>query len=318
MAPAGSVVCFGGAAVDRGYRLAAAAVTGTSNPATARLDHGGVARNVAETLARLGTRCSLVTALGDDAAGRDLRAGLAALGVDTAGSIVVAGAATAEYVAVTSPDGDLVLGVAAMAVLDRLDAALVASSARLAGAGLVFADCNADAGALAALIGRASPFRLAVDAVSTAKAQRLPGDLAGVDVLFLNGDEAAAMLAAPPPPDDAAAVWAAGALVARGARAVVLTQGAAGAVVAEAGRAFRVPAAPARVADVTGAGDALVAGTLARLAAGAPLDAAVRFGSALAALTLEAAASVRRDLPDGALAAAAERRSATMPPNRPL
>jgi pseudouridine kinase len=308
------IVCLGGAAVDRVYRLAAPAVAGTSNPATVGGSAGGVARNVAELLARLGVPVSLVTAVGDDEGGRALIADLATLGVDTAGTVTIAGAATAEYAAVTNPDGELVLGVAAMGVLDRLDAALVAANeARLRAAAWVVADCNTAAEGLAALIAlrRRARFRLAVDAVSTPKVTRLPAELAGVDVLFLNADEARALMDT----EAGEAATLAGAVRGRGAGAVVLTLGPAGAIVAVASETVAVPAAPATIAEVTGAGDSLIAATLWRLAAGEPLDAAVRFGSALAALTLEASGSVRRDLGTAALAAAVAERAARLPPN---
>jgi pseudouridine kinase len=311
------IVCLGGAAVDRVYRLAAPAVAGTSNPATVGGSPGGVARNVAELLARLGVPVSLVTAVGNDEGGRALLADLAALGVETAGTVTIAGAATAEYAAVTNPDGDLVIGVAAMGVLDRLDAALVAANADgLRAADWVFADCNAAADGLAALmdVRRNAGFRLAVDAVSTPKVARLPADLAGVDVVFLNADEARALLGT----GDAATagpVALAAAVLARGAGSVVLTLGAEGALVAHAAATVAVPAAPTVVAEVTGAGDSLIAATLWRLSAGDTLDAAVRFGSALAALTLEATGSVRRDLGPAVLAEAVAARAASLPPN---
>ncbi|MFM9861362.1 carbohydrate kinase family protein [Pseudoxanthobacter sp. M-2] len=319
MPPPSRIVCLGGAAVDRVYRLAGPAVAGTSNPATVGGSPGGVARNVAELLARLETPVSLVSVIGDDEGGRSLLADLAALGVDTAGTVAIAGAATAEYAAVTDPDGDLVIGVAAMAVLDRLDAALVtANTDRLRAADWVFADCNAAADGLAALIAlrRGAGFRLAVDAVSTPKVRRLPADLAGVDVLFLNADEARALIGMGESEAMTAGPAAlADAVLARGAGAVVLTLGADGALVTDSAGTVAVPAAPATIAEVTGAGDSLIAATLWRLAAGDELDAAVRFGSALAALTLEATGSVRRDLPREALAATVAARAASLPPN---
>ena len=42
---------------------------GTSNPAVLRMSPGGVARNVAENLARLGTDVHLISAVGDDPEG---------------------------------------------------------------------------------------------------------------------------------------------------------------------------------------------------------------------------------------------------------
>jgi pseudouridine kinase len=310
------IVCFGGAAIDRGYRLAQPAVAGTSNPAAVvAFGHGGVARNVAETLARLGIATELVTAVGDDSAGREVLATLGTLGIETEAGRIVHAAATAHYLAITDPDGDLVIGVAAMAVLDTLDGELVTLAApRLSLADWVFAECNCTAGALAELasLRRRSAFRLAVDAVSTAKALRLPDDLTGIDVLFLNLDEAAAILGEPVPAraTDAETVRRlATALRGRGAAAVVLTRGAEGAVTLSGDeRPVVLAASPATVVDVTGAGDALVAGTLSRLAHGAALPEAVRFGGALAALTLETPSSVRSDLGRPALLAALARR----------
>lgn len=311
------IVCFGGAAIDRGYRLARPAVAGTSNPAAiVAFGHGGVARNVAETLARLGLATELVTAVGDDSAGREVLAMLETLGIETEAGRIVHAAATAHYLAITDPDGDLVIGIAAMDVLDTLDADLVGLAApRLARADWVFAECNGTGGALAELaaLRRRSPFRLAVDAVSTAKALRLPDDLAGVDVLFLNLDEASAALGEPVPArarDAETACRLARSLRERGAAAVVLTRGADGAVVSMGDeRPIVLPASPATVVDVTGAGDALVAGTLSRLAYGAGLAEAVRFGGALAALTLETPSSVRTDLGNAGLIEAVTRRA---------
>jgi sugar/nucleoside kinase (ribokinase family) len=70
--------------------------------------------------------------------------------------------------------------------------------------------------------------------------------------------------------------------------AVVLKLGAAGALYAGAdGERVRLPAEPARVADTTGAGDALCAGFLAAWLSGAPPAAALRRGVELAARAVE-------------------------------
>jgi pseudouridine kinase len=69
-----------------------------------------------------------------------------------------------------------------------------------------------------------------------------------------------------------------------------------GAIVADADAVRAVPAVPADVVDVTGAGDSLVAATLSRLVAGAALEDAVRAGTRAAALTVASTFSVRPDL----------------------
>ncbi|WP_372425283.1 PfkB family carbohydrate kinase [Salinarimonas chemoclinalis] len=300
--PPRRILCLGGAAVDRTYRVRDAVRLGTSNPAEAGVSHGGVARNVAETLARLGTPVAFAGVVGADAAGAEIVEALAARGVDVSGVERTEGTRTAEYVAVLAPDGALHVGLAAMDGLAGLDAGFVARTtpARDA-AGLVFAEANCAADALAALVdrARAAAWRLALDAVSVAKAARLPRDLAGVAVLFCARDEAEALVGASFPPGDLAR-----ALVDRGAAAVVVTLGADGLVHADPSGATHRPAPPAEVVDVTGAGDALIAGTLHRLVSGVPLDDALAAGQALARLTIARPGAVRADLSPALLAGA--------------
>jgi pseudouridine kinase len=296
------IVCIGAAAIDRKYRARARLLRDTSNPVTSDRAAGGVARNVAENLARLGVPTGLVSLVGDDAGGRWLREALQAAGVDTAGLQAAAGLATAEYVAVLEPDGSLAYGLADMAIFDAITPATLAAAPGLDRAAWIFADCNLPAPVLEHLLhGRPRSARLAVDAVSVAKAARLPRDLAGLDLLFLNEAEAEAILGAALAPEGAAR-----ALRERGAAALVLTRGAGGLLAADPAGVKAVPAFACRVVDVTGAGDALIAATLHRLVKGDALAEAARWGAAAASLTIASAASVRPDLSPGLLARAME------------
>ena len=268
-------------------------VDGTSNPARGTSAPGGVARNVAENLARLGVAVRLVSRVGDDDAGRALKRRLTEAGADVGYVTATRGFDTAEYVAVLDPDGELVIGVAAMDVFAAISVSDV-DRGLADGAEWLFLDCNLPPALLEHGVAYgASGVRVAVDAVSTVKVTRLPGDLSGVDLLFCNADEARAYLTDPPGADDAGV---AARLLETGAGAVVLTRGAAGLVVADADGVREHEAVPADVVDVTGAGDALVAGTLAALLDGHDLDTAAAAGARLAALTVAVAETVRTDL----------------------
>jgi len=288
------VVCIGGAAIDRKYRALAAIRPGTSNPVVSERSFGGVARNVAENVARLGARASLVSIVGDDDNGRALLADLDRLGIDTGAVTVSAAHATAEYVAVLQPDGELALGLANMAVFDGITPALLRGIVSDLGPTWIFADCNLPAETLHDLIrlARQRILMLAIDAVSTPKVMRLPHDLSGLGVLFLNLDEARACLDRPEAsPEDAIR-----ALLARGAERVVLTLGAGGLVAADPSGIATSGAVAAEIVDATGAGDALIAATLVAMLKGASLPDAARLGTAAAALTVESPVSVRPDL----------------------
>ena len=107
-------------------------------------------------------------------------------------------------------------------------------------------------------------------------------------MLFANRDEVAAILrdSQPEPPEMAVA------LLARGVRCVVLTLGAEGCLIADERGCRHVPAVACTPRDVTGAGDALIAGMLYRLLAGESIERAAATGTLLAAMTVESDATV--------------------------
>lgn len=317
------VTCVGGAVLDRSYRLAAPVVLGTSNPASGGTSYGGVARNVAETLVRLDVPAALVSVVGDDVPGRALLDDLDRLHINRWATRPLAGRTTATYGSVLGPDGELVLGVADMAVLDEITPEVVAEPlSRVDRGSWVFADANLPPASHARIAAarRTQGFLLAVDTVSVAKAPRLPADLGAIDVLFTNTDEAAALLrdrgrgvtvaAGTEQADlaDALALATVQALLATGVQAVVLTLGPRGQLVGRRGAdVVHLPAAPAAVRDVSGAGDALVGGTIADLVLGTSVVDAVRTGAAAAALATESATSVHPRL---SRTSVAERRAA--------
>jgi len=291
--PAAPIVCIGGFNIDRKLRLLAQALDDSSNPCEAHETPGGVVRNVAENLARLGLPVALIAAVGDDAGGRMLMEQAARVGINTDAVLKLRRVVTDSYTAVLAPDGGLHLGLAAMPLVERLNPwALNASKALRAGAALVVADGNlpTDAWPLLLAEARASGVPLVGVAVSEAKMERLPQDLAGLHLLILNAGELSTVAV---DPDTALAR-----LHERGAGCVLVSHGEAGLLLSQSGREPRRWAAPqVKVVDVTGAGDALSAGVCAGLLRDPhDFDAAAHLGLDLAALTLQTEDSVHPEL----------------------
>jgi pseudouridine kinase len=275
MAPLRSVACFGAAHVDVIAR-ASSVVLGTSNPVSTVRRFGGVARNVAVNLARRSMDVRLVSLVGGDAAGDDIVASLAEAGVDAAGVMRHPERPTASYKALIDGDGELVVGLADMGIYDDLTPDRLKPVAAEAGStALWFAEANLPAPTLAFLAEARGTAGLAADAVSVAKAPRLSPILSEIDFLFCNRGEAAAMLGSHA---SAPAAELGQGLLTAGARAVIVTEGPAGVTVADRRGIERLPAPAIEARDVTGAGDALIAGTLAAWIDGRDLIAAVRKG----------------------------------------
>src|SRR5258708_3420694 len=171
---ANRIACLGGASIDRKYLAHGKLRLGTSNPVQGRRSFGGVARNVAENLARLGVRASLATMVGDDENGRALVRHLQDQGVDTAGVMSAGNRSTAEYAALLGPEHDLFIGIADMDIFDAITVAdLERLWPHLASAARGFADCNLPAPVLTALLARrpGARFQPAVDTEATVHPQ---------------------------------------------------------------------------------------------------------------------------------------------------
>ena len=292
------VVCIGAANLDRKLRTLGTLVPGTSNPARQTESFGGVARNIAENLARLGTPTSLITAVGLDASGQSLLVHADQAGIDTRGALHVDGAASGTYTAVLDQDGEMRVALADMAINDALTPAFFSSrEQQRAGAALIVADLNLPQDAVAALLAdaRAGGVPMVVVAVSEPKIDRLPRDLRGLRLLILNVGELAARVGHALE-DDTAIARACEALQRDGVQDVIVTRGAQGVMYTtpDGLRSLPAPAVDvADVVDVTGAGDAFAAAVCWSLYSGdASLELACRRGQQLSLMTIGCAQTV--------------------------
>jgi pseudouridine kinase len=308
-APSGArVVVVGGANTDIIGASSAALLPNDSNPGHIRVSAGGVGRNIAENLARLGVRASLITAFGGDEAGRRLLDACSDAGIDVTASIVASDLPGAHYLAILDERRDMVLAVNDMRVLDLVTPEALAEperAAALAGADLVVADANLSAASLQWLAAHVTA-PILFEPVSVAKTRRAAGVLSRLAAVTPNAPEAAALLGHAVH-GLGGALEAARELVSRGVGAAFVTCGEAGTAWAEASASGTTPAPRVTVANASGAGDAFCAGVAWALLSGAGADEAATLGTALASIALADEDTVsRRVTPEAALAAAKE------------
>ena len=325
-AEADSVVVVGGAVLDTKVRTAAPPVLGTSNPGTAAATVGGVGRNIAENLARLGRPTVLVAAVGDDPAGDTVLQRTSAAGVECR-HVVVSAHPTGTYAAVLDDAGDLHIAVADMRATDELTVSdLAVVPTLLGGADALVVDANLDATVIRWLLSAAQDagVRSVFEPVSVAKATAAAPVFDGsvrVHTITPNVDELAALVGHPVADTVDAVRAAADLLHARGVQHVWVRRGTRGSLLSSTGsadagsRAVLVGAPPVVVADVTGAGDSMTAGYVHALLEGADVVEAARYGQALAALTCASPDTVRADLTAALVAA---HLTPTQPPTEEL
>jgi len=292
------VLVIGAASLDLKGRITGTIVPGASNPGTVQRSVGGVARNVAENLARLGVDVSLMTAVGDDSVGREILRQATETGIDTSQALVVEGGRTGAYLAVLDSTGIIHVAVDDMAVLEALTPRYLHDRRRMiTEAAMVVVDANLTPAALETLFSIAAKanVRVCADPTSSLLAARLRPYVTQLAVTTPNAAEAEALTGLSVE-DDEDAQRVARYLVSVGVGLAVITLGERGLAYATSEESGRFPAMRTEVLDFTGAGDALTAGVIFGLLNDLEPVEAVRLGLSAATLTLKCAETVCPDL----------------------
>lgn len=318
------VLVIGGSTLDLKCRSGAALQLGTSNPGMTSRSAGGVGRNIADNLARLGTQTTLITVIGQDADGDYLMQESRAAGVQLA-HVIRASQPTGRYVAILDNTGEMAVAIADMTAMEALRPEhLHPARDLMRQASLVILDGNLPPDALRFALESAATAGVAVllDPVSTPKATRLAPLLEAhrpVQTLTPNLSELEAITGQRLSGDDDLC-RAAASLHDRGVSQVWVRMGDRGSLLSEAGgaggiRQTLMPAEPHidgnEVVDVTGAGDSALAAFAHALLQGHDPIQAARFGHAAAAFTIRSPETVRADMSFALLEAALQARQET-------
>ncbi len=284
------VLVIGAAVLDMVGMMKDAPLSGTVNPASIRASFGGVGRNVAENLARLGQPVQLITAVGRDQLGTELLAHTAACGVSVQSCLRSEHYTTAAYLMVMDADGSRYLTLEDTAVLADLTPEYLSQlKDQFAGSAMLFVDANLPPPALEQVLRMANEASVpvGVDATSVLLAERLLPYLDQIYMITANSAEASVLCQnAPQVVDRSTALIAARSLVNRGVDLAVVTLAEFGVAYATSETSGHIPAVVTRVIDPTGAGDALTATIIFGLINDIPIDESVRLGVTAASLIL--------------------------------
>eukprot|EP01118_Nematostelium_gracile_P013601 TRINITY_DN5160_c0_g1_i2.p1 TRINITY_DN5160_c0_g1~~TRINITY_DN5160_c0_g1_i2.p1 ORF type:complete len:665 (+),score=151.36 TRINITY_DN5160_c0_g1_i2:56-2050(+) len=307
----GGTIVIGGAVYDIIAKPTGSLIAHTSNPGTIEESWGGVARNIAEVLARLGANPLLMTAIGNDADGITLIDSLTQFGLSTQG-IYRTHSRTAKYNAVLNEKGELVAAVADMDIFNSLTPQWIAKQENtLASATVIVVDSNLPQETIMELVQLAQRNQVQVWLEPTSIPKSLksanPKILSGLTYISPNLGEMKAMVSHLSMKDrDCQGVEQCAALacelVQHGVHHVILKMGPDGVALVSNSQDskcdyhyLKAPNPP-QIISVTGAGDSLVGATVWALTKGKDIKSSLTYGLKAAELSLVSPLAVSNQL----------------------
>lgn len=252
------VAVVGAVNVDIGGTPDGTFLSGDSNPGRVSVTMGGVGRNIAENLCRLGHRVVMITALGEDANAVQVRDNCRELGIDLSHSLPVPHGRTSTYLCLNDETGEIVGAVSDMAIYDQLTPAFLSTKLDvLNGAALVVVDTNLTAEAITFLAKNVKA-PLFADPVSVKKASKLQKALPHLIAMKPNRPEAA-LLSGVPIHSHEDLPKAAEAFFALGLKNVFISLGGEGVYFNDGTEQGILPCFSTPIVNTTGCGDAFLA-----------------------------------------------------------
>ena len=229
-----------------------------SNQGTVTMSPGGVGRNIAHNLRLLGVETVFVTALGGDAWSSQAEQDCRALGMNLDYAVHVPEGTISIYLFLTEPDGNMALALSDTEIAGAVTPEVLTERLEmLCGASAVVLDANLSEKSIHWVAEHVTA-PLFVDPVSVRKADKLRPVLGRFHTLKPNRIEAE-HLTGIAIHDRESLFAAADCLLETGLRRAVISLGGAGALLAEGSERILMPCYPAKLVDVTGGGDAMMA-----------------------------------------------------------
>ena len=273
---------------------------GDSNPGQVTVSPGGVGRNIAENLCRLGRKVSLITVLGNDDYAEVIRGQCRNTGISLDCSFTDPMGRTSTYLCLNEKNGDLHAAIADMKICDQLTPErLEPLLPQLNSGSMVIADANIPEETLRWIAEKVT-VPIAADPVSVAKAPKLRPILHRLVFLKPNMPEAEILTGmAPGMPGSLSCVT--DALHGLGVARVYLSLGAEGVWADDGKEGELLPVFSGPVVNTSGCGDAFVAAAADAYLRGMGTMECARRGLAAAAVCAEDPGAVSPEMSQEAI-----------------
>ncbi|MBR0475137.1 MAG: carbohydrate kinase family protein [Erysipelotrichaceae bacterium] len=253
------IYVVGGANVDVLARSFNEVVPADSNPGHVSYSFGGVAHNIACNLAKMGCYVDFVTALSNDAFGKQVKNHCLSSELHLDHCQYFDEYSTSLYVAIVQPDGEMNVAVSDMEILSHLDVDEVCKVLKNSEYNdLVVLDTNLTEEQIAKLINSCHN-NVFVDPISTTKAVKIIPFLENLYFLKPNHIEAAHMTGIECT-SISGCIENLRYFLERGVENIVISMGEKGVIASDGEDSYLIENIPTEVVSTTGAGDSFMAG----------------------------------------------------------
>lgn len=270
-------------------------ISGDSNPGKIGITVGGVGRNIADNLARLGQQCYLLSAVGTDALGQMITDKTKETGVSTEYILAIDDVESSIYLSVVDEHGDLSVAVNDMTAAMHISPDYIEKhNLLLSKAKIIIIDANLPTESLDYIARNFSQQYILADGVSTAKVTKFADIIGSINGIKLNLAESRMLSGDPNGEPEDMASW----FRDQGCENIFITLGAEGVYYQSPDQwGFEKSLGHnSQVKNVTGAGDAFVAGVACGYLEDWDIKKSVKFASCAGFLTARSTQSINPNL----------------------
>jgi pseudouridine kinase len=230
-----------------------------SNPGQVKLSLGGVGRNIAENITRLGIETKLISTIGGDIYGQKILEDAKQLGLDTEHSLILKDQTTSTYLSMLDEAGEMLSAISHMDIMEKMTVDYIMEKKSLIEQATVcVVDTNLPQEILAYLVANIKETPFFLDTVSTAKAHKVKAIIGQFHTIKPNRLEAEILsgmeIRTLRDIENAAAFF-----ISEGVKRVFISLGENGLYYTDGNIKAHLPAHKIKIVNATGAGDAFVA-----------------------------------------------------------
>lgn len=230
-----------------------------SNPGALKTSVGGVGRNIAENITKLGLATNLITCIGDDIYGKRILQESTSQGINIDHVQICPNQDTSTYLSIMDENNDVKVAISAMDIMKELNPGFIQQKHTIIKQSeMIIVDCNLEEETLEYIFNNFNDIPIFVDTVSTTKAMKIKNNLQYIHAFKPNIYEAELLYGEPL--DSKEAIQKAGEyFISRGVKEIFISLGKDGVYAKTKDEEYFAKAKPKDIQSTNGAGDALLA-----------------------------------------------------------